>query len=44
MSHDEKFIDDIIEFIESTISENLEEKKFINSFREKIKNYVKKKL
>lgn len=44
MSQNKKVIDEIIEFIESSIREGLEEAEFIKSFRNKIENYLKEKL
>ena len=44
MSQNKKFIEDVIEFIEASIREGLEETDFIKSFRNKIENYLKEKL
>lgn len=44
MSQSKKIIDEIIEFIESSIQDGLEEADFIKNFRNKIENYLKEKL
>lgn len=44
MSQNKKFTDEIIEFIESSIYDGLEEADFIKKFRNKIENYLKEKL
>lgn len=44
MSQNKKIIDEFIEFIESSINDNLDETDFIKKFRQRIENYLKEKL
>jgi hypothetical protein len=44
MSENKKIIDDIIEYIEISIQDGLEEANFIKNLREKIENYIEERL
>ena len=44
MPQNKKLIDDMIEYIESSIHEGLVERDFIKQFRDKIENYVKERI
>ena len=44
MSENKKTINEIIEYIESSIREGFEKEDFIREFREKIEIYVKEKI
>lgn len=44
MTQDKKFIDDMIDDIESSVHEDLNEGDFIKQFRDKIENYIKERL
>ena len=44
MSQNEKLINEIIEYIESSIHENLVEADFIKNFRKRIESYLEERL
>lgn len=44
MTENKKFIDEIIDYIDSTVHEGINERDFIKQFRDKIENYLKERL
>ena len=44
MTQNKKLIDEMIEYIESSIHEGLAEGDFIKDFRDKIENYIKERV
>lgn len=44
MSQNKKFVEEIIEYIDSSIHKGLEEVDFIKNFRNKVEGYLKERL
>ena len=44
MSQNKEMIDDVIEYLETSIQEGLEDAKFIKNFRERIEKYIEVRL
>ena len=44
MTQNKKFIDEMIDYIESSVHEDLAEGDFIKQFRDKIENYIKERV